>query len=145
MDNQESLDFKGVVLFELFDKDGNFKESRTERNLICQVGKNKLMAISSAEYVNAFSYIAIGTSTTAASSSDTALGTEVARSTVITPTNPSNMIQWVYTFPAGTGTGAITECGLFDASSSGNILSHLVFSAINKGASDTLQITYQIS
>lgn len=56
-----------------------------------------------------------------------------------------NYIQFQNTFAAGVATGAITEAGLFDAASSGNLLSRLTFSAINVGAADTLQITYQLA
>jgi hypothetical protein len=51
----------------------------------------------------------------------------------------------VTTYAAGTGTGAITEAGIFNASSSGTLLSHVVFSAINKGAADSLTITWTIT
>ena len=42
-------------------------------------------------------------------------------------------------------TGAITEAGLLDAGSTGNLLCRQVFSAVNKGASDSLQITWTLN
>jgi hypothetical protein len=64
-----------------------------------------------------------------------------------TTTNPSAPVwQVTYTFPAGTGTGAITESALdYQNSASAAILARQVFAAINKGAGDTLQMTWQIS
>ena len=52
---------------------------------------------------------------------------------------------YVATFPAGTGTGAITEAGILNASSSGTLLCRTVFSVINKGAADTLGITWTVT
>ena len=44
---------------------------------------------------------------------------------------------------AGDGTNAaITEAGVFNAASTGTMYSRATFTAINKGASDTLQITW---
>jgi hypothetical protein len=54
-------------------------------------------------------------------------------------------VQYVATFSAGTGTGAITEAGIFNASSAGTLLCRTVFSVINKGALDTLVITWKVT
>jgi hypothetical protein len=126
--------------------DGEIKEERRFHNLITTAGKRKLLLAASANQLNAFGYCAIGTGTTAANTADTTLGTEVARSSVITPTNPdSDHLQFQATFAAGTGTGAITESGLFDAASVGTLLCRQVFSVINKGAGDSLQITWSLT
>lgn len=131
---------------ELRGPDGELKAVREIHNVICTAGKQQILKASSAKYLNQFAYLAIGTSSTSPAAGDTTLGAEVARSSIITPTNPdSNTLQFVATFAAGVGTGAIQECGLLDASSVGNLLSHLTFSVINKGASDSLTVTYQIT
>jgi hypothetical protein len=51
----------------------------------------------------------------------------------------------VATFPAGTGTGAITEAGILNAASAGILLCRTTFSVINKGAADTLGITWTVT
>ena len=43
------------------------------------------------------------------------------------------------------GTGAITEAGIFNASSSGTMLCRTVFSVVNKGASDSMTITWTVT
>lgn len=122
------------------------KLRRWVHNGITTAGKNKLLAVASGAAITAFTYIAIGTNNTAFSTSDTALGTEVARSPTQTPTNPSASVYQVqYTFPAGTGTGTIVEAGLLNASSSGTLLNRTVFGAITKAAGDELTMTVQIS
>jgi hypothetical protein len=142
------LTFNCNILIEVRDaKTGELKDFREVHNLIVTSGKNLLLAADgAAKYVKNFDRIAIGTGTTDPSASDTALQTEVARSAQKTPTNPSaNTYQVQHTFPAGTGTGAITECGLFDANSSGNMLNRSEFAAVNKGAGDELTMTIQIT
>jgi hypothetical protein len=93
----------------------------------------------------AMSHMAIGTGTSAAAAGDTTLGTEAGRVTLTSTTVTANAVAYVATFGAGTGTGAITEAGLFNASSSGDMLCRTVFSVINKGAADTLGITWTVT
>lgn len=73
------------------------------------------------------SHMAIGTGSTAAAASDTALGSQSARTTLTSTTVTDNDVVYVDTFPAGTGTGAITEAGIFNASSGGTMLCRTVF------------------
>lgn len=142
----EVLRFKTNMRLELRGPDGALKDHRELHNLICTVGKEQILKASSAETLSQFAYCAIGTGTTAASAADTALQTEVARSTVITPTNPNaDTLQFQTTFGAGVGTGAITESGLLDAASVGHLLCHQVFAAVNKAAGDSLTVTWSIT
>ena len=57
----------------------------------------------------------------------------------------TNTIVYTATFAAGTGTGALTEAGVLNASSSGTMLCRTVFSAVNKGADDSVTITWTIT
>ena len=142
-----SLELNCNIFIELRGPDGEIKDKRHVHNLIVTSGKNLLLAADgTSKYIKNFDRIAIGTGTTDPAISDTALQTEVARSAQKTPTNPSATIYQVqHTFPAGTGTGAITETGLFDANSSGNMLNRSEFAAVNKAAGDELTMTIQIS
>ena len=140
-----SLQLNVNVTLELRGPDGELRQ-REVHNLICTAGKQLVLASGgTAKYPKDFAYVAIGTGATAASSSDTALQTESARA-LGTVSNPdSNTLRITYTFGAGTGTGAVTEAGLLSASSSGTILARQVFSAVNKGASDSLTVTFDIT
>ena len=91
------------------------------------------------------SHMAIGTGATAAAASQTALGSESARTGLTSTTVSGADIVYVDTFAAGTGTGAITEAGIFNASSSGDMLCRTVFSVVNKGASDAMTITWTVT
>ena len=57
----------------------------------------------------------------------------------------TNSVAYVCTFAAGYGTGAVSEAGIFNASSAGDMLARTVFSTINKAAADTLGITWTIT
>ena len=70
----------------------------------------------------AMSHMAIGTGSTAAAAGDAALGNEAGRVSLTSTTVTSNAVAYVATFGAGTGTGAITEAGILNASSSGTLL-----------------------
>lgn len=105
--------------------------------------------------IGAFDFHGYGTGTTAESNADTALVTELTTQYATdstrptgTPTNPSaNVYQSVATLSPDTGgTIAITEHGLFSATSAGTLLDRSVFSAVNLVAgSDSLQTTYQLT
>lgn len=117
-----------------------------KKNLIVQAGKNFLASAIINNSTSPFVAMAIGTGTTAASTADTALETEVARAAFSTSSVSTNVVSLSNTYAAGTGTGAITEAGIFNnASSGGTMLSHVVFSAVNKGSSDTLTINWTIT
>ena len=46
---------------------------------------------------------------------------------------------------AGTGTGAVTEAAILNASSGGTMLCRTVFSVVNKGASDSMTVTWTVT
>ena len=94
-------------------------------------------------------FAAMGTGTTAPATTDTTLGTEVeTRSgtnagtrTTTTATNDTN--QWQQTQSITSGR-AITEAGLFDASSTGNMLCRGTFAAINLVSGESIQWTWKV-
>lgn len=143
----EVLKLNVNVILELRGPDGEIKDRREVHNTICTAGKNNILASGAGKkYINDYGYVCIGTGTNAAGAGDTALQTESARALGTTSNPSASTWQVTYTFPAGTGTGAVTESALdYQNSTSAAILARQVFSAINKGASDTLQITWQIT
>lgn len=99
-------------------------------------------------------YLQIGTGTTAAAATDTALQTPTNDARVagtqssITTTVTNDTLQNVGTITSGTvGTTAITECGEFDAAGSGtpatggNMATRATFAAVNLNQGDSIQIT----
>ena len=113
-------------------------------NLVVTAGKN-YVADRIKNNSTVMSHMAIGTGSTAAAAGNTALGSESARTALTSSTVTDNEIVYVDTFAAGTGTGAITEAGIFNASAGGTMLCRTVFSVVNKGASDAMTITWTVT
>ena len=114
-------------------------------NLVVTVGKNFVASRMKDATATAMSHLAIGTGTTAAAAGNTALVTEAARQALTSTTVSTNEVAYVAAFAAGTGTGAITEAGLLNASSGGTLLCRTVFSVVNKGSDDSMTITWTIT
>jgi len=113
-------------------------------NLVVTAGKNWVAdRMNNANTV--MTHMAVGTGTTAAAAGDTALGTQLDRNTLTSTTVTNNTIEYACTWAAGDGTGAITEAGIFDASTGGDMLARTVFSVVNKGAADSMTITWTIT
>lgn len=89
---------------------------------------------------------ASGTGTTAESAAQTALVTEVATrvSGTLAEGASANIYRTVATIPY-TSTLAITEHGIFSASSAGTMLDRSLFSAINVINGDSIQFTYELT
>lgn len=93
-----------------------------------------------------FKYHAMGTGTGEEAAGDTALGTEVESREEGTQIEgaTANIYKSVATITA-TDTRAITEHGIFSASSSGTLLDRSKFAAINLASGDSIQFTYQLT
>lgn len=93
----------------------------------------------------AFGWCGIGTGTVAPVIGDTLLATETARAAGGYTRTADTIWQNAATFGAGTGTGAITESGLFNVvtANTPTMLCRQTFAVINKGANDTLVVTWQ--
>ena len=113
-------------------------------NLVVTAGKN-WVADRMNDANTVMTHMALGTSTTAAAAGQTALVTELDRNALTSTTVSTNTVAYAATWAAGDGTGAITEAGIFDAASSGDMLARTVFSVVNKAASDSITITWTIT
>lgn len=148
---KETFDLNGSVHVQLIGPDGKVKQEHTNHNLIVTVGKTFLATYltPSGHGANFFDYMGLGTGSTSPAAGDTALQTELSgggysrQAGVIT--SSTNVWQNVDTFSPGNGTGAITEAGLFSASTSGTMFARQVFSVYNKAAGDTLIITWTVT
>lgn len=144
----ETLKPSGQLKIVLRDKDGNIKSEQNEKNLVVTAGLVYIAArMTDTSEPTDMSHMAVGTGTTSAAAGQTALVTESARVALTGGEGaPStNTIVYTATFPAGTGTGALTEAAVLNASSSGTMLCRTVFSAVNKGADDSVTITWTIT
>tara|TARA_R100001377_G_scaffold83315_1_gene64660 strand:+ start:683 stop:1126 length:444 start_codon:yes stop_codon:yes gene_type:complete len=137
---------QGTLSIQLTGPDGKIKYNEQVNNLVVTVGKNWIASRMFDTSIPAdMSHMAVGTNNTAAAVGNTTLNTESARVALTSTTISTNTTAYVATFGAGTGTGALVEAGILNASSSGVLLCRTVFSVVNKGADDTLTITWTIT
>jgi len=123
----------------------NGKTVQEVDNLVVTDGKEYVASRMKDATATAMSHMAIGSGTTAAAASQAALVSELGRVNV-TSTNVSGaVVTYVATFGAGTGTGAVTEAAILNASSSGDMLCRTVFSVVNKGSADSMTITWTVT
>ena len=149
----EDIKVQGLIHFEHRNSEGKLIEERDVKNLVTNAGFAALAGLALVDVGGtAFDYIAIGTGSTAANVTDTTLGTEIAANggqraagtgtrVTTTVTNDTAQLVLTYTF---TGSYAVTEAGVLNASSSGTLLCRQVFSAINVVSGDTLTVTWKV-
>lgn len=148
MDKNDSVALTGQLTISL-----NGEIVKTVKNLVVTAGKNWVASRMQGVSDGVMTHMGIGTGTTAAAAGDTTLGTEAARVALTTSGGAvtTNVITFTATIPAntpnvtGSATAAITEAGVFNASSSGTMLCRTVFAAVNKGALDTMTISWDVT
>lgn len=145
MDLQENLKMMGRLKIEVKDSQGMVKETREIPNLVVTAGKNYIASRMVGTASSIMSHMAIGTGTGTPAVGNTTLGTEAGRVAISSGTASTNEVTYTATFPAGTGTGAITEAGVLNASSSGTMLCRTTFPVVNKAAGDSIAITWVVT
>ena len=80
-----------------------------------------------------------------ATMADTDLTTPHAdpRTALTSTTVTANQIEFLATFAPGVCTGALTEAGVFNALAAGTMSCRTVFDTVNKGASDSITLTWK--
>lgn len=140
----QPMKLRGFYRLELRGPDGQIKETREGENTVTTAGKAGVAdQILAAPSLVKMGWMAIGTGSPAA----TLLGAEVARVAFTSKTRSTNVVTVVGDFPAGTGTGAITEAGTFDVVTANtiNMWMSSSFGVVNKGALDSLSISWSLT
>ena len=136
----DGLKLKGKLAISL-----NGKIIQEVDNLVGTAGKGYVASRMKDATATAMSHMAIGSGSTAAAASDTALGNQLGRVALTSTTVSNAVVTYVASFPAGTGTGAVTEAAILNASSGGTMLCRTVFSVVNKGAQDSMTVTWTVT
>lgn len=131
---------------------GSWGYNLTVKNLVPTTGKaGAASRLNGAGGEAAFTFIAVGTGTTAPAAGDTTLQAEIvdsglaraaATASRVTTTTANDTAQLDKTFSV-TGTKAVTEAATLNAASAGTMLGRQTFSAINVISGDSLQITHK--
>jgi hypothetical protein len=140
----DQLKITGDVVVEITGPDGQVKDRREIKNLVVNTGK-AFIASRMVGTPAVMSHMAIGASNTPAAGGDAALSAELGRAGLTSSAATDAVVTYTASFPAGTGTGAVVEAGIFNAGSGGTMLCRTVFAVVNKGADDAMSITWQIT
>lgn len=143
----DNLRLRGRLDIVVTAPDGTIKDTKRVDNLVVTTGKNFVASRMAGTSVSVMSDMSIGTGSTAAVAADTTLGSESARVSLTSTTVNNNDVVYLATFPANTpaSAAAITEAGIFNASTGGSMLCRTVFSQINKAPADSLTITWTVT
>jgi hypothetical protein len=142
----DNIRLKDILIVEHY-RNGKKIDERVVENLIVNSGKAQVSGLIGGVVTGVFSYLALGTGTTAPSSTDTALQSEVVRAsstnTRVTTnvTNDTLQLQATFNF---TASYAITEAGIFNASTGGVLLARSTFAALNVANGDSIVITWKV-
>jgi hypothetical protein len=137
---------KGELNIVLRDEAGNVTQNVTVPNLVVNTGLAYIASRMKDTTLAAMTHMAVGEGTTNPAAGDTALEAQLGSRVSLTSTTvTANAIEYVATFGAGVGTGAVTEAGIFNASTSGTMLCRTEFAVINKGSADSMTITWTVT
>ena len=117
-------------------------------NLVVTAGKGFVATRMIGTGAGVMTHMEVGTGTTDPVAGNTTLESAVSSSrTAFTSSAAVSgaVVTYITAFAAGTGTGALTEAGIFNASSNGTMLCRTEFSVVNKGAADTMTITWTVT
>jgi hypothetical protein len=145
---EDKMNLKGIVNLKLFGPDGELKQEVTKHNLIVNFGRSRIIALLNKAALNGPTWISIGSDTTAATAGQTVMNAELAVGSN-TPTHTENAYasKLAVTFASGVGTGSIVDVGRLCESTT-DLLARTVLDVgdrVNKGASDSLVVTYTLT
>lgn len=141
----ESVTVVGNLEIKHLDTAGSLKDFRRLKNLVVAAGKDVITARLIGNTLPVMSHMAVGSSNTAASSSQTSLSTEIDRVVFDTVTRSANTVTFTTTFPAGSGTGTLQEAGIFNSNVAGNMLCRTTFDSIVKASGDIIVISWSVT
>lgn len=142
----------GTYEFEIRDVAGKVKDRWSVQNLVTNAGFAQLALLAGDASAVPFTYMALGTSSTAPAVTDTTLtaeivdtGLERAAGTVsrVTTTVTNDTYRITKTWTA-TGSKTIEEVGVFNAASSGTMLSHALTTSKTVANGETITGTYSL-
>lgn len=119
-------------------------------NTIMNVGKSSVSSYLAGDVTAAteFDFIGIGTSGLAAAATQTILGSEQVRvattSSQSTTTTTDDTATFIGSFSMS-GTQAIQEAGIFNATSAGSMLARTTFTIINVISGDAINATWDVT
>jgi len=138
---------RGNLTLVLYGADGEVKDVRHARNLVVDTGLEHIADMMASSHTDSeMGYMALGSDGTGALAGNTALGTQLgSRNALTARTHSGAVVTYTATFSAGQATGAVVEAGIFEDAAGGTMLCRTTFTVINKGAADSLAVTWTLT
>ena len=144
------LKLTGTYTLSIIGTNGKVKDSWVIKNIVTNAGKAQVASLVGDSTATPFTYIALGTSSTAVGASQTALQAEITDSglqrasgtvsrTTTSVTNDTYTLTNTFT---ATGSKTIEEVGVFNASSSGTMLSRALTGTKSLSSGEQITVTY---
>lgn len=144
-----TLKLSGHLTLLLYGPDGALKDRRDIKNLVVGAGLGHIASRMTGTSSGVMSHMQMGTGSTSPTAANTALESAISPRNALTSTTAggtyNEQLTYLASFIAGEATGSLREAAIFNASSGGTMLCRTVFPVINKGAGDTLQVTWTVS
>ena len=140
-----NLGIKGKAHLQLFGPDGELKEERIVHNTVTELMDAQVADQMSDQGDAVIGFMAVGTGsgqTSADTGLDATLGRNALDSTTQGAGGADNDVVYVCTWAAADGTGAITEAGVMRDDDDTKLMLYADFAVVNKGAADSLVITW---
>ena len=148
MEFKSAMGIKGRAHIELRGPDGELKEVRDIFNTITELMDAQVADQMSDQGQAAIGYMAVGTGSGQTSAS-VGLAANLERHALTSTTQGAggddNDVIYVGTWAPTVGTGAITEAGILELDDNTSLMTYSDFAVINKGAADSLVITWTAS
>jgi len=146
---RDGVGMRGFMVAELFNEHGLLKERREVHNTVTTLAHAMCAnRISDTVTVAIVNWMELGTGT-GQGAGDTTLDAYIASSRTVldSSTAVAAVLTMICTFPAGTGTGAVTEAGTFNVvtENTTDLITYADFAAINKAAGDSLVVTWTLT
>lgn len=154
MTSSKKIKLIGRTKLQVFDKEGNLlDDTGWLYNTITNTGLAGVAGlIGNTGSISAFTYLAVGTDSTAESAGHSALQAEITDSGLervaatvsrVTTTQTNDTLNLTYTWTA-TGSKTVEEIGIFNAASSGIMLGRKLTGSISIVSTNNLIGTYQV-
>jgi len=144
-----TINVHGKMTADLYGPDGELKDHREVDNTVTALCLAMCTnRVSDSVTVAIVNWMELGTGS-GQGAGDTILDSYVAGSRTVldSSTAVAGVLTMICTFPAGTGTGAITEAGTFNVvtQNTTDLITYASFTVINKGAADALVVTWTLT
>jgi hypothetical protein len=145
MEIKSKLNIKGFIQLRLYGPGGVLKQSIDKENTVTELMDAHVAYRVANTGANVIGFMAVGTGsgqTSASTGLAAGANCNALDSMAQGSAGADNDVVFVATWAPGDATMAITEAGLFQANNNTTMMLYSDFAVINKGASDTMVITW---